>query len=118
MVIDDEPFVGRLIRSALKSEHDVFVVHSASEAVSRFESGETFDLVLCDLAMPDLSGPEFYATIARCWPRLWTRLVSMTGGDLTPQAVELMERVPMRALSKPFKIDRLKEFVRERLTGA
>jgi hypothetical protein len=41
----------------------------------------------------------------------------MTGGAFTPGTVEFMERVPTRVLSKPFKIDRLKRLVRERLRG-
>ena len=103
--------------SALKNEHDVFVVQRASEALTRLEHGETFDLVLCDVVMPDLSGPEFYATVAERWPQLVARLVFMTGGAFTPETVEFMERVPTRVLSKPFKIDRLKRLVRERMRG-
>jgi two-component system NtrC family sensor kinase len=115
LVVDDEPFVGRIIGSALQSDHDVFVVHSAAEAVARFEQGETFELVLYDIAMPDFGGPELHATIAERWPHLLARLVFLTGGVPAPGAVELMERSPIRTLSKPFKIERLKEVVLERM---
>lgn len=117
LVIDDEPLIGRIIRTALQNEHDVFVVQRASEALSRLENGETFDLLLCDVVMPDLSGPEFYTMVAERWPQLSTRLVFMTGGAFTPGTVEFMERVPTRVLSKPFKIDQLKRLVRERMRG-
>jgi signal transduction histidine kinase len=115
LVIDDEPLIGRIIRNALKSEHEVFVVQRASEAIKRLEHGETFDLVLCDVVMPDLSGPEFYATIAERWPQMVARLVFMTGGAFTPGTVAFMERAPTRVLSKPFKIDGLRRLVRERM---
>ncbi len=117
LVIDDEPLIGRIIRTALQNEHDVFVVQRASEALSRLEHGETFDLLLCDVVMPDLSGPEFYTMVAARWPQLSTRMVFMTGGAFTPGTVEFMERVPTRVLSKPFKIDQLKRLVRERMRG-
>jgi signal transduction histidine kinase len=117
LVIDDEPLIGRIIRNALKSEHDVFVVQRAADAIIRLEHGEMFDLVLCDVVMPDLSGPEFYATVAQRWPELVARLVFMTGGAFTPGTVAFMERAPTRVLSKPFKIDGLKRLVRERMRG-
>jgi DNA-binding NtrC family response regulator len=117
LVVDDEPLIGRVIQTALRREHEVCVVRDASEAIARLEQGETFDLILCDVVMPDLSGPEFYTTVANRWPDLVPRLVFMTGGAFTPGTVEFMERVPTRVLSKPFKIDRLKRLVRERLRG-
>jgi signal transduction histidine kinase len=117
LVVDDEPLIGRIIQTALKKEHEVCVVRDASEAIARLERGETFDLILCDVVMPDLSGPEFYSTVANRWPDLVPRLVFMTGGAFTPGTVEFMERVQTRVLSKPFKIDRLKRLVRERLRG-
>jgi signal transduction histidine kinase len=113
LVIDDEPFIGRVIRGALKSEHDVVTVQRASEALERLEQGETFDLVLCDVVMPDLSGPEFYAKIAARWPQLAARLVFMTGGAFTPMTVEFMKNVPTAVLSKPFALDDLRRLVRE-----
>jgi signal transduction histidine kinase len=117
LVIDDEPLIGRIVRTALSAEHDVFVANRAADALTRLEHGEVFDLVLCDVVMPDLSGPEFYATVSKRWPELVSRLVFMTGGAFTPGTVAFMERVPTRVLSKPFKIDRLKRLVRERMRG-
>lgn len=115
LVIDDEVLVGRVIRNALKSEHEVEVVERASEAIARIERGEVFDLVLCDVMMPDLNGPEFHAIIMARWPQLGPRLVFMTGGAFTPSTVEFMERIGTRVLTKPFKIDSLKRLVRERM---
>ena len=117
LVIDDEPLIGRVIRKALGNDHDVSVVHRAGEALMLLEGGQTFDLVLCDVVMPDLSGPEFYATVAKRWPELVGRLIFMTGGAFTPGTVEFMEHVANRVLSKPFTIDRLKGLVREVVVG-
>jgi signal transduction histidine kinase len=115
LVIDDEALIGRVIGNALKSEHDVVVVQRASEAISRIEQGAVFDVVLCDVVMPDLSGPEFYATLAARWPDLVPRLVFMTGGAFTPETSNFLEHLTTRVLSKPFKIEILKRLVRERM---
>jgi two-component system NtrC family sensor kinase len=71
--------------------------------------------VLCDVVMPDLSGPEFYATLAARWPDLVPRLVFMTGGAFTPETSDFLEHLTTRVLSKPFKIEILKRLVRERM---
>jgi len=117
LVIDDEPLIDRVIRRALTSEHDVFVCQRASEAIKLLERGETFDLVLCDLVMPDIGGPEFHAILAKRWPELLARTVFMTGGAFTPATVEFAAKVSGSILSKPFQMDALKALVRERVSS-
>jgi len=113
LVIDDEPLIGRVIRTALSGEHEVSVVQRAADALNLLEIDQTFDLVLCDVVMPDLSGPELYATIAKRWSHLTGRLVFMTGGAFTPGTLDFLARVPTRVLSKPFTVDRLRGLVRD-----
>jgi signal transduction histidine kinase len=115
LVIDDEPLIGSVIRAALADEHDVFVAHKASDALARLEAGESFDLVLCDVVMPDIGGPEVYATIAERWPQLVDRLVFMTGGAFTPATAEFIDRALTPVLPKPFRLDELTRLVRERV---
>jgi CheY-like chemotaxis protein len=117
LVIDDEPLIGRIIRTALSNQHDVLVVHRASEALARLEQGETFDLVLCDVVMPDLGGPEFFDQTAKRWPQLVARVVFMTGGAFTPRTLEFVQRVPNGVLRKPFTVDRLRRLVCEQMGG-
>jgi len=115
LVIDDEPAIGTIIERALKKDHDVLVFQRASEAVKRLERGETFDLVLCDVVMPDMNGSEFYTTLAQRWPQLLPRTVFMTGGAFTPATVEFVDRVSPSVLSKPFSIETLRELVWQHL---
>lgn len=113
LVIDDEPLIGRVIRTALKGDYDVSVVERAADALTLFERGQTFDLILCDMVMPVLSGPKFYATLAARWPALVSRLIFMTGGAFTPETFEFMDHAPTQVLSKPFTIERLSSLARE-----
>jgi len=115
LVIDDEPLVCRVIQNALKSEHDVFVEQRAEKALSRLERGETFDAILCDLVMPDVSGPAFYATIAERWPNLVEHLVFMSGGAFTPATLAFMEQRGTSVLSKPFAITELQRLIRQHM---
>jgi DNA-binding NtrC family response regulator len=115
LVIDDEPAIGAAIRAALREEHEVVVTHRAIDALDRLREGETFDLVLCDLVMPEMGGPEVYATIADRWPKLTARMVFMTGGAFTAATGDFIERVRPHVFPKPFRLDELRALVRRRL---
>ena len=117
LVIDDEPAIGAAIRAVLRSEHDVVVALRATEAFTRLEEGETFDLILCDVVMPDIGGAEVYATIAQRWPALTSRLIYMTGGAYTDEASSFIDRALTPVVFKPFRLDELRALVRQHLTA-
>jgi signal transduction histidine kinase len=107
LVIDDFPAIGRMISDALP-EHDVTVVSQPSEAFARLESNETFDVILCDLLMPDLGGGDVLKRLEGEWPHLAASLIFMTGGAFTPESRELLARSKQMVLSKPFSIEELR----------
>ena len=113
LVIDDEPMIANVIQLALSDQHEVAVVDRASDALALFERGKTFDLILCDIMMPDLSGPTLYATMVRRWPQLAPRIVFMTGGAFTPETEVFVKSFPSRILSKPFTVERLLQLARD-----
>jgi CheY-like chemotaxis protein len=116
LVIDDEEAIGRVVSSALSLEHDVTMVQRASDAFVRFVTGERFDLVLCDVLMPVVSGPEVYATIAERWPDVLPSLVFMTGGAFTPSTSEFIARSLTPVLPKPFHLSELMALIQARVT--
>ena len=56
LVVDDEQMLCNAIERILGADHDVTTVTSAREALSRLGAGERFDLILCDLMMPEMTG--------------------------------------------------------------
>jgi len=113
VVVDDEPLVGRAIRRALRG-HDVQVFTSGEEAVERLCSDEPFDVVFCDLMMPDLSGMEVFARVSEQCPEMASRFVFMTGGAFTPEAREFLKQSTLACLEKPFELRQIRDLVRER----
>jgi signal transduction histidine kinase len=107
LVIDDLPAIGRMIAGALP-EHDVTVVSKASEAFILFASNETFDVILCDLMMPQLGGRDVLARLEADWPHLAPRLIFMTGGAFTADAREFLKRAKQLVLTKPFSVEQLR----------
>lgn len=104
LVIDDEPLLGRTLRMALRGKHDVDVATSGREGLSLLMDGGSYDLVLCDLMMPDVSGIAVYEQISAARPELRDRFVFMTGGAFTERAREFLETYPGVHLEKPFDL--------------
>lgn len=71
--------MGAALRRALAA-HDVVVVGGGNAAVAAISADPSFDLVLCDVMMPDLSGPRVFELIRASHPDLCARFVFITGG--------------------------------------
>lgn len=105
LIIDDEPLLGQTLRFAFQDKHDVEVASSGREALDRLGADADFDLVLCDLMMPDVSGEHVYRAVSERAPGLLPRFVFMTGGAFTERAQEFLAQFAGRQLEKPFNID-------------
>jgi len=117
IVIDDEPLVGRSIRRALRG-HDVEVFASGAEAIERLSNDEPFDVVFCDLMMPQVSGMEVYRRVIELRPDRASRFVFMTGGAFTTKARDFLEQTPVACLEKPFELSQIRDLVAERAGSA
>jgi len=110
--VDDEPMIGTAIARSLRQEHDVTALTSAREALTQLIRGERYDLILCDLMMPEMSGMDLFEEITRVAPAQSERVVFLTGGAFTPMARDFLGRVKNHHMEKPFTPKELREFVR------
>jgi PAS domain S-box-containing protein len=118
LVIDDEPLIAAALKRALR-EHLVEVASNGRIAIEVLrERGSTFDLVFCDLMMPDLTGMDVYAWTGENMPGVEDRFVFMTGGIFTPRAQEFLDRVRSHNVSieKPFDLETIRRFVHGRVS--
>ncbi len=109
LVIDDEPLIGESVARTLEG-HAVHVAHTGGEAIACCDRGE-FDLVLCDLMMPEVSGMDVYEIVRRHRPELAQRFVFMTGGAFTPKAKGFLAQFEGESLTKPFALADLRNLV-------
>jgi two-component system NtrC family sensor kinase len=104
LLVDDDVLVARSIVRLL-NEHEVEVVTSGKAALRRLlEHGPAFDLIFCDLMMPDMTGMDLFEEIERSRPLLAERFVFISGGGVTDRCRQFIENHHERVLSKP--IDR------------
>jgi signal transduction histidine kinase/CheY-like chemotaxis protein len=114
LIIDDEVKIGIALARALEQEHDVVSLTSAIEALERLVAGERFDLILCDLMMPSMSGMDFYARLETDAPAQVSRVVFTTGVAFTPKLRAFLDRIPNPRLGKPIEIGRLRALIKAR----
>lgn len=111
LVVDDEPMLGTAMRRMLSPEHEVLAVTSARRALEQIERGDRFDVIFCDLMMPEVTGMELHAELSRRSPEQAQRVVFMTGGVFTSKASEFLAQVRNQRLEKPFEVAALRALV-------
>ncbi|MDC0714590.1 PAS domain S-box protein [Stigmatella sp. ncwal1] len=117
LVIDDEPAVGRSLARLIGSPHQVTVVESGRDGMAKLSSSEPFDVVVCDLMMPDVTGMDVYERVCEARPELAGRFIFITGGSFTPRARQFLESVPEQWLEKPFDEQQLHLFIEKALNS-
>lgn len=108
LIVDDERLVAKTLSRLLRA-HDVTMIHSSRDAVEPICSGQ-YDLVFCDLMMPELSGRELFEEVVEREPETAECFVFITGGACNAETDEFLARAP-RVLFKPFDRERLRNIL-------
>jgi PAS domain S-box-containing protein len=108
LVVDDEPAIARAIRRMLP-ECEVAATCRGSEAVAMSEGAPGYDLILCDMMMPDMSGMDVYEELHRRGGS--ARVAFLTGGAFTERARAFLASVPNPVLEKPVTAAQLRELI-------
>lgn len=112
LLVDDEAHLGITLAVGLRDQADLVAVRSGREAVHTLMTDDAFDLVLCDLMMPDLTGMDVFEQVAAKRPELRGRFVFMTGGAVTERARKFLEQIPGQRLDKPFRLEQVEALLR------
>ena len=113
LVIDDESMITSAVQRILASDHEVTIENAARAALSRLQSGERYDDILCDLMMPQMTGVEFFAELTALDPGQASRVVFLTGGAFSPNTIAFLESTTNPRMEKPFNIQNLRALVGE-----
>jgi CheY-like chemotaxis protein len=115
LVIDDEAAVGRTIQRLLGENYEVVVLTAGSEAIDLLvRKAADFDLILCDLTMPDVTGMDVYMQSVEARAEIGQRFVFMTGGTFSPRARDFLDQLPNERLDKPFDLQTVRNLARAR----
>ncbi len=105
LIVDDEELLAAALARSL-SRHDVRTTSDGSDA-TRLALTQPFDLILCDLIMPNKTGMEVFEEVCAERPELAERFVFMTGATVTGRAEAFASTVHAPVLQKPFSREEL-----------
>ena len=112
LVVDDERSVRELLERVLTSAgYEVLVAADGKQACDKAEAAK-LDLLVSDVSMPELSGPQLYDRLKSRHPGLKVLFITGYAMDVPPEAAAL----PI--VRKPFSFGALTQRVRAVLDGA
>lgn len=101
LIVDDEPAILRAFERLLRDRHEVVVASGGEAALRILHQDDQFDVILCDVMMPDVDGVAFYEEMSKLAPALQRRIIFCTGGEFTARAKSFLSRIKNPVLSKP-----------------
>jgi PAS domain S-box-containing protein len=102
LIADDETSIREVLSELLSSEG--FIVKTASDGLEALEliKKEKFDLLISDIRMPNLSGPELYDVIVKEHSYLKDKIIVLTGDILSKEAKDFILKSACLYILKPF----------------
>ncbi|MET1110471.1 MAG: PAS domain S-box protein [Allosphingosinicella sp.] len=102
LIVEDEADVAETLRELLEREgYKVTVASDGSAALMALDRGD-YDLILSDLRMPGVSGPDLHARLAETKPHLLDRMGFVTGDTLGSSMDDFLRGCGRPVLEKPF----------------
>ncbi len=115
LVVDDEPLIAQLAAETLGAEgYEVETARNGREALEK-TTARSFDLILCDLRMPELDGVGLYRELEKGHSDLLRRIAFVTGATEPPDYSRFLKETAVPVLHKPFSLGDLERFVRQLL---
>ena len=114
LIVDDEDGF-RTAMSQMLCDHVTVEASTGEEARQILQGDQAFDLIVCDVMMPGVSGMDLHAWLSELNPQLAGQVIFVTGGAFTPRAREYLGRIDNIRLEKPFDVADFKKIVRDRV---
>lgn len=111
LLVDDEPNILRAYKRTLGNDHDLVTAAHGEEALAAITACGDFDLVLCDVSMPTMSGIQLFEHVRSLAPALAERFVFATGGATQKSVEHFLASIPNLVLEKPFDMRILRQLV-------
>ena len=113
LVIDDDPQIRDTLEAVLSAEgYQVEVAERGKDAVKKSEE-KWFNVALIDIRLPDMSGTQLLTELREGNPKM--RKIIMTGFPTLSNAIEAVNKQADAYLTKPFKVPKMLETIKEQL---
>lgn len=115
LVLDDEANLRHIVSNILELKgYEVTAVGNGRLGLEKLRA-QPYDLILCDINMPDVSGRDFYNALTGELQPYQQRILFITGDTLHHETRHFLESTGIGCLNKPFNIGELLATVEEKL---
>jgi PAS domain S-box-containing protein len=104
LIVEDERALARALAEELGRVHEVAVAGGASHALSLLAENQ-FDVILCDLRMPGMSGEVLYGKVEERSPAQARAFIFMTGVGFGADVERFLAAAGRPVLEKPFSAE-------------
>jgi two-component system response regulator (stage 0 sporulation protein F) len=110
LIVDDEILILRVLSKAFCKDGELDVITASNgESALKAISANRIDLCLLDVHLPDMNGLEIMKQIRKVAPE--TRIVIITGSDVTDSMMKYIRENAHSMMSKPFELDEIRLLV-------
>ena len=115
LLVDDEGGFASALATLLRRDgHKVDTAENGQRALRQMET-QQYDLILCDLRLPELSGNTLYDVLWQQYPHLCHRVIFLTGDTLNAESLAFLEACGQPWLPKPCSAAQVREVVQQLL---
>ena len=105
-------------KRALEPEHEVEVTDDPADAARWIRAGKRYDVIVCDLMMPRITGMDLHAELALCAPDQADRMLFISGGASTARTRAFLAQTGKPCLEKPIELALLRAIVNQQLRAS
>jgi CheY-like chemotaxis protein len=118
LLVDDERLVAQTMERLLRRDYDTTVAECGHDALAHVSAGEWFDAIVSDVMMPNMTGVELLAELARIAPAQAERVIFLSGGAFTAETRDRLETLGVPQLEKPVTAKQLRASLTKLITTA
>ena len=113
LIIDDDEHSAKALRRCL-SQHEGAIASNGHDGLERLLSDQ-FDLVFCEMVMPDFGGIALYEAVQQRSPALAPRIIMVLSGPLDQKAEDFLHSHDIMHIAKPYDAAQVRRLVAKRL---
>jgi CheY-like chemotaxis protein len=104
LILEDDVALAIMLKQVLQEQnYMVTVVANGAEGLKQVMARD-FDVIVCDMVMPNFPGDLFYLAVVRSRPDLCNRFIFMTGHTGDRKIEQFIRRIRGLILWKPFDV--------------
>jgi CheY-like chemotaxis protein len=109
--VDDDASARRAYHRAFSGKYEVVLADGAEQALSVLGQRTDFQVIVCDLVMPEVNGIQLFQAVQKLYPAQAEAFVFVTGLGIHAESQAFLESVRNQVLQKPFELSTIRQLL-------